>query len=182
MTETQPLVAYLKNAQNVFKEWDVVLVNNKKEKISTKVAGMEINIQRRGVEKKEQHYIQNNFIEITSRRRVGNVYAEIAEMNDIEITNAIEEFIKDKNMKKEDFKFSSLNSRFLRKHRSKPLLMLHIINSYTDIKNDETLVEKNLFAYGISFPWIGPDIEEVEFAVNTTYLKNQFTGYEDDEE
>ena len=60
--------------------------------------------------------------------------------------------------------------------------MLHIINSYTDIKNDETLVEKNLFAYGISFPWIGPDIEEVEFAVNTTYLKNQFTGYEDDEE
>lgn len=182
MTETQPLVAYLKNAQEVFKEWDVVLVNNKKEKLSTNIGNLKVNIQRRTVENQEQHYIKDNFIEVTTRRRVGNIYAEIAGMNENEISKAIDEFVKDKNMKKEDFKFSSLNGRFLRKNRTKPLLMLHVFNSFTNIKEDNTLVEKDLFAYGISFPSTGPDIKEVEFVVNTIYIKNQYNGFEDDEE
>lgn len=182
MTETQPLVAYLKNAQAAFENWDVVIVSNEKEKTITTLSGLDIHIQRRTVEKKEPHYKENDFIEITKRRRVGNIYAEMAGMSEDEISNAEDEHIKANNMKKEDFKTSSLNGRFLRKNRSKPLLMLHLINSYTDIKDDSTLVEKDLFAYGISFPLKGPDIKEVEFAVNTTYIKNQYTGYEDDEE
>lgn len=182
MTETQPLVAYLKNAEDIFKNWDVVIVNNEREKASTNVSNLSINIQRRTVEVKDAHYKKDNFIEITKRRRVGNIYAEMAGMSEPEIQKSIDEYISENKIKKDEFRISSLNGRFLRKNRSKPLLMLHVINSYTDIKDDETLVEKDLFAYGISFPTKGPDIEEVEFAVNTTYIKNQFTGYEDDEE
>jgi len=180
MTETQPLAAYLKNAQDIFKDWDVVLINNEREKCTTKVAGLDIHIQRRTVEVKDAHYIKDNFIEITSRRRVGNIYAEMAGMTEYEIQKAIQQHIDENNIK--DFKLSSLNGRFLRKHRSKPLLMLHIINSYSNKKDDTSLVEQDLFAYGISFPYKGPDIKEVEFAVNTTYVKNQYNGYEDDEE
>ena len=46
----------------------------------------------------------------------------------------------------------------------------------------DTLLEKRLFAYGISFPTSNVKIEPVEFAVNTIYAINNYEGFEDDEE
>jgi hypothetical protein len=59
--------------------------------------------------------------------------------------------------------------------------MLHIVDAYSDIKDKTSLLEKRLFAYGISFPKTEVYIEPVEFAVNTTYVKNQYEEYDDEE-
>lgn len=177
MTDTLPLVSYLENAQNGFPSWDVVLVgtNDKTSQVES-IAGLTVNVQKRKVT--SDRYSKNDYIEITSRRRVGTTSNEKAGMSDPEIELAVEDYMSNN----KDSIPSRVSGNYLRKYRTRPLLMLHVINSYKDIKDDSTLVEKNLFAYGISFPYKGPDITEVEFMVNTTYVKNQYNGYEDDEE
>jgi hypothetical protein len=177
MTDTLPLVSYLENAQNVFPSWDVVLVgtNDKTSQVES-IAGLTVNVQKRKVT--SDRYSKNDYIEITSRRRVGTTSNEKVGMSDLEIELAVEDYMSNN----KDSIPSRVSGVYLRKYRTRPLLMLHVINSYKDIKDNSTLVEKNLFAYGISFPCKGPDIKEVEFMVNTTYVKNQYNGYEDDEE
>lgn len=185
MTDTKPVVAYLNNAKSAsaFTEWDVVLINNNNEKAKTNVANLNVKIQRRSIDKSSQNdrYKKDSFIEISSRRKVSNINAEMAGMSIEDINKAFEDF--KKNSKNSEAKISSMAGKYLRKYRVRPLLMLHVMNVYEDLKVDESLLEKDLFAYGMSFPLEGPYIEEVEFAVNTTYLKNQNEGYyEDDEE
>lgn len=176
MTDTRPLKLYLENAENILKDWDVVLVSAKRNKPYIHPAGFEVGVQKRTCT--DDRYFPGNYIEITSRRRVGNTSAEKAGMSSKELDDAIDEYLKDN----PESSPARITGRYLRRHRKKPLLILHIINAYKDLKAPETLQEEKLFAYGISFPKKGPDIEEVEFAVNTTYIKNLYSGYEDDEE
>lgn len=176
MTDTRPLKLYLENAENILKYWDVVLISAERNKPVVNAAGFDVGVQKRTCT--DERYHPGNYIEITSRRRVGNTSAEKAGMSKKELEDAVKEYLADN----KDSTPAKITGRYLRRHRKKPLLMLHIINAYKDLKDPSTLQEEKLFAYGISFPKKGPDIEEVEFAVNTTYIKNLYSGYEDDEE
>lgn len=176
MTDTQPVLMYLENAKAAFKEWDIVIINVERNKEKVHIKNLNIGIQKRTCTPDRYH--KDRYLEITSRRRVGNETAEKAGMGKDEIENAVVEYLSENKESKE----SKVTGLYLRRHRIRPLLMLHIINAYGDIKDETTLLEKNLFAYGMSFPNKGPHVEEVEFAVNTTYVKEHSEGYEDDEE
>ncbi|MDD3602353.1 MAG: Z1 domain-containing protein [Sulfurovum sp.] len=173
MTSTRPVVSYLKQSKKYFPIWDVVLVNVKNAKNKTNIAGLDIGIQRRASELKHN----GEYIEISSRRRVGNNLVERAGMSDEELLAADAECRKEFPGGKKE-----IPGRFLRQKRTKPLLMLHVVDAYANIRDDSTLMEKELIAYGISFPKSNADIEPVEFAVNTVYVKNHYEDNEDDEE
>lgn len=172
-TSTRPVISYLKQSEAYFPEWDIVLVNVKNAKERIDICGLDVGIQKRSC--REQ--LNKEYIEISSRRRVGNNLVERAGMSDAELKNADEKCkIEYPDGKKE------IPGRFLRIARTKPLLMLHIVNGYQDIHNESTLIEKQLVAYGISFPKSDAGIEPVEFVVNTVYAKNHYEGDEDDED
>jgi len=171
MTISKPILSYLKQTSNLYPAWDVVLVNISKAKEIESISGIDVGVQRRSCPAQKN----NSYIEISTRRRVGNNRTERAGMSESEIITAL------KNYGKNDISVD-IPGRFLRKERTKPLLMLHVVDGYSDIKDESTLLEKRLFAYGISFPKSNVYIEPVEFAVNTTYAMNNFEVGEDDEE
>ncbi len=202
MTQKQPVLSYLNKASEFFPEWDIVFVNTKNAKDKTTVAdSLEIGIQKRSCDT-DQQYSKDNYIEISSRRRVaaGTSTVERAGMSDTELNEAMsmwknadaakiaqykheEDLEKAAQLMAKEYKPGNIPGRYLRRARKRPLLMLHLVNSYKDINNEATLIEKNLPAYGISFPKRADIvIEPVEYAVNTTYVKNLYQGEEDDEE
>jgi hypothetical protein len=171
MTMTKPILNYLKQTSKIYPVWDVVLVNIDKSSRIENISNIKIGIQKRSCAEQKS----SDFIEISKRRRVGNNRTERAGMNENELLRALKKYGKDTIT-------ADIPGRFLRQERQKPLLMLHIVDAYEDIKNESTLLESNLFAYGISFPKSEVYIEPVEFAVNTTYAKEYYEGFEDDEE
>lgn len=173
MTSTRPVVSYLKSSAKFFSEWDVVLVNVKTSKDTVDIEGLNVGLQRRSCPEQKN----SDYIEISNRRRVGNNLVERAGMSDSEIQRAHELCNTEYPGGKKE-----VPGRFLRMTRSRPLLMLHIVNGYKDIKDESTLLERELVAYGISFPKSNADIEPVEFMVNTVYAQSNYEGYEDDED
>lgn len=170
MTVAQPILSYLSQTKALYPKWDVVLVNIDNAKEAESIAGLHIGIQNRSCPPQKN----NSYIEISSRRRVGNNRTERAGMEHDEIKKALIKYGKDDMT-------ADIPGRFLRTERKRPLLMLHIVDAYSDIKDKNSLLEKRLFAYGISFPKAEIYIEPIEFAVNTTYVKNQYEEYEDEE-
>lgn len=170
MTMTQPILNYLSQTKVVYPKWDVVLVNIDNAKEAELIADLNIGVQNRSCPPQKN----NSYIEISSRRRVGNNRTERAGMKHEEIENALKKYGRDDMA-------TDIPGRFLRTERKRPLLMLHIVDAYSDIKDKTSLLEKRLFAYGISFPKTEVYIEPVEFAVNTTYVKNQYEEYDDEE-
>lgn len=170
MTVAQPILSYLKQTKAVYPKWNIVLVNIDNAKETESIAGLNIGVQNRSCPPQKN----NSYIEISSRRRVGNNRTERAGMKHEEIEKALNKYGKD------DITVD-IPGRFLRAERKRPLLMLHIVDAYSDIKDKTSLLEKRLFAYGISFPKTEIHIEPIEFAVNTTYVKNQYEEYDDEE-
>ena len=203
MTQTKPILSYLERASQHFPEWDIVFISSKssKERYAVADGDLDIGIQKRTCNPKGQ-YEKDNYIEISTRRRVasGTNDAERAGMSDDEIAEALERWKKERQGKADketevgnkekakeilakELKVSSIPGRYLRRARRRPLLMLHLVNAYRDIKDETTLVENYLPAYGISFPKRDDIyIEPVEYAVNTTFVKNYYQEFEDDEE
>jgi len=203
MTQTKPILSYLERASKYFPEWDIVFISSKssKERYVAANGDLDIGIQKRTCNPKGQ-YEKDNYIEISTRRRVasGTNDAERAGMSDEEIAEALERWKKERQGKADnetevgnkekakeilskELKVSSIPGRYLRRARRRPLLMLHLVNAYRDIKDEATLVENYLPAYGISFPKRDDiHIEPVEYAVNTTFVKNYYQEFEDDEE
>ena len=203
MTQTKPILSYLEKASEHFPEWDVVFISSKssKERYPEANGDIDIGIQKRTCNPKGQ-YEKDNYIEISSRRRVasGTNDAERAGMSEIEIAEALERWEREqkgkaekenksgnsekaKEILKKELKINSIPGRYLRRARKRPLLMLHLVNAYRDIKDESTLVESHLPAYGISFPKRDDIyIEPVEYAVNTTFVKNYYQEFKDDEE
>lgn len=189
MTQTKPVLSYLKKASKYFPEWDVVLISSKNSAAKFSVGDgelpIEIGIQKRTCSPKEQ-YEKDSYIEISTRRRVasGTNDAERAGMSEEEVEEALRKWEKEHHRgNSKELKISSIPGRYLRRSRKRPLLMLHIVNAYKDIKDETTLIESCLPAYGISFPKKeGIYIEPVEYAVNTTFVQNYYQEYEDDEE
>lgn len=171
MTITKPILNYIKQTSELFPSWDVVAVNIAKEKEVEEISGIQVGVQKRSC----PISTNKDYIEISKRRRVGNNRTERAGMKEKEIELALKHYGKDKIT-------VDIPGRFLRLERKKPLLMLHVIDGYENIKDEETLLEKRLFAYGISFPKTNSYIEPVEYAVNTTYAIQSYEGFEDDEE
>jgi len=203
MTQTKPILSYLERASKYFSEWDIVFISSKssKERYSAVHGDLDVGIQKRTCNPKGQ-YEKDNYIEISTRRRVasGTNDAERAGMSEDEISEALERWRqgrqgkadkeiemgnseKAKEILEKELKISSIPGRYLRRARRRPLLMLHLVNAYKDIKDKATLVESYLPAYGISFPKRDDIyIEPVEYAVNTTFVKNYYQEFEDDEE
>jgi hypothetical protein len=204
MTQTKPILSYLERATKYFPEWDIVFISSSKslkESYSIPNSDLKVGIQKRTCNPKGQ-YEKDNYIEISTRRRVaaGTNDAERAGMSTDEIAEALEKWKqvqqskaeketeqgnsqKAKEILEKELKINSIPGRYLRRTRKRPLLMLHIVNAYKDIKDETTLVEDYLPAYGISFPKRDDIyIEPVEYAVNTTYVQNYYEEFEDDEE
>lgn len=171
MTISKPILNYLRQTTSIYPIWDVVLVNIENSKDKEQITDISVGVQKRSCPTQSN----KSYIEVSSRRRVGNNRTERAGMSETEILKALKRYGKD------DISVD-IPGRLLRLERTRPLLMLHVIDAYKDIKDTNTLLEKRLFAYGISFPKSNVYIEPVEFAVNTTYAMNNYEGFEDDEE
>ena len=171
MTITKPILNYLKQISTLYPLWDIVLVNIENSTEEENIHDISIGVQKRS----SSIQSNQNYIEVSSRRRVGNNRTERAGMTETEVLKALKRYGKN------DITVD-IPGRFLRLERTRPLLMLHVIDAYKNIEDSSTLLEKRLFAYGISFPTSNVKIEPVEFAVNTIYAINNYEGFEDDEE
>ena len=67
-----------------------------------------------------------------------------------------------------------------RKMRTKPLLMIHLID--IDTKGNGAPVTQPVVAWGISFPATQTEEKRVEYVVNTTWLRENFRDDVDDDE
>ncbi|MBE0427862.1 MAG: Z1 domain-containing protein [Nitrospirae bacterium] len=169
MTASKPILNYLRQTSSLYPYWDIVLVNIENSR-EIDVSGIPVSVQKRSCPTQKN----SSYIEISKRRRVGNNRTERAGMGKTEIEKALKRYGKD------DISVD-IPGLFLRMERSKPLLMLHVVDAYKDIKDEKTLLEQGLFAYGISFPKSSVYIEPVEFAVNTVYAMNNVEEDEDEE-
>lgn len=169
-TDPKPIIEFLRQIDSIYKKWDVVLINietntkhqNKSRKISNDIT---IGVQYRTC-------VENDGgIEIGSNRRVGNISAEQAGIP----KDKLEEL-------KTKLADKGITGLELRKIRPRPLLMLHVIHGYRNIEDANSLIAKDIFAYGISFPCNDSIIvDPVEYKVNPVYVKNAVNEYIDEE-
>ena len=72
----------------------------------------------------------------------------------------------------------NISDRYYRVQRSRPLLMLHVL----DLLVDKVPVGRNALAWGISFPRTGIVEDLVQYVVNVTWWRDRFNQEQDDEE
>jgi hypothetical protein len=172
ITEKLPLKDYINwlkiNGNGV---WDVVLVSLSQDDSSGSlgkyIGGSRIIPQKRKV----ADYPNNGDNGIVfNKRRVASRGLEKVGLSESEVQRAEANYA-DKN----------IPDRLYRNERSRPLLMLHLLDCRT---GEEILFKSGIAAYGISFPGkAGSRVPEklVQYVVNTTWWKNKYSDLIDDE-
>ncbi len=173
ITEKIPIKNYISQIHSQAETgWDLVLVSLQSDTSGTLtriIGGLNVNSQLRTVSdypKKGGNGI------VLNKRRVASRGIEKAGLSDDDVQKA-----------KADHKEKNIPDRVYRKHRTRPLLMLHLLDCKS--ADDERLFENGILAYGISFPGeAGSKRPEklVEYVVNTIWWKNEYLDLLDEEE
>lgn len=80
-------------------------------------------------------------------------------------------------------KTSDISDKHFNLHRTRPLLMLHVLDVWDKEKDKEKVnppAEPNVVAWGIAFPKSGYETTEVTYVVNTTWWAENYGATEDD--
>lgn len=107
---------------------------------------------------------------ISTRQRISSRGIEKAGLDEEQLARA----------EKEDYKGNNVPDWAYRRHRPRPLLMLHILDL---VDQNRTLVAPEVAAWGVSFPPTTRSHPEVEYVVNKTWIERNFgTPDEDDDD
>lgn len=170
LTEKRPLKDYIGwLATGGTDKWDVVLVTlaTGEDSIQVQVRNFPVITQKRKVTK----YPESGKDIALSKRRVASRGLEKTGLSDREATKA-----------EENYTSKNVPDHAYRSVRSRPLLMLHILDCRT---NDDPLFEHGITAYGISFPGEAGSRRPqklVEYVVNTAWWKNEYLDLLEEEE
>ncbi|SEH04939.1 Z1 domain protein [Candidatus Venteria ishoeyi] len=171
-TQKQPLIEYLKllHVQENISSWDVLVLNKPESdsNIKQKLCGLPIKAQRRTVIPCQENGIAQG------NRRIGSSPDESAGLDGDTMHK----------LKNKHGPISKIPPSIFRGMRKRPLLMLHLLDC--QIVKDIPLVNKGIFAFGVSFHGDSTSRNTgklVEYQVNTVYWRNNYVdqlGEEDE--
>jgi hypothetical protein len=179
-TDPGPVIEYI-NRRNPdeLAEWDVIMVGIERDDARLSNAlGYSVRCQSRSV----GTATSNDCIWITSNYRVASRGAEKygLQEKEIEKANAWWQSEVDANRRK---KTKNVPDLAYRRHRSKPLLLLHLLDlSPPNTEHKPPVPAEEVIAWGISFPVSEADDPTVEYVVTTTWMKEAYANDIDEDE
>lgn len=166
-TDPGPVVDYI-NRRNPeeLRHWDVLLVGvSRKDARISAVLGPEIGCQQRSIGTQTDE----DCIWITSNYRVASRGVEKAGLSGDQILSAKDWWEHEAQAKSPPKNPTNIPDHAYRRHRTKPLLLVHLLDLL------KSQVEEEVVAWGISFPPSNADDPTVEYVVNTSWMKEAWS-------
>lgn len=182
-TQSRPLLEYIgMRAADELAEWDVCLFNPERGKGEhLQVAGHTI---RQVVRMAEQSKERNLF-------RVSGASAHVISRGDEKIGLTVDQIQRAEEEAARELgragttntagRRQNISDRFYRAQRTRPLLMLYILQLH-DGSRERIPLGDQVVAYAISFPPTSRPLETVSYVVNTTWWKENYGDLEQEEE
>ena len=178
LTNGEPVRRYIEERQDdELAEWDVLFASVSREASATDTSlGRRILRQRRTA----GHRSDARTLLVGNRQKVSSRGIERTGLTNEERALAEEEYRKDleRDGRLAEGKSIEYPDLAYRRMRTKPLLMVHLI----DIKNPGDSPTQLVVAWGISFPATQREEKRVEYLVNTTWLRENFRDDVDEDE
>lgn len=180
LTDPVPVLNYIEDREhNELSQWDVlfpgVSETDDDRLEGTSLLGVKIVCQRRGVGVKSD----NRTIRVTNKQRVSSRGIEKAGLPDQLIEQAEKAYLSELAGYSPDGKKPNFPDRIYRKVRTRPLLIVHLL----DLRDDKTkLGDEPVVAWSISFPQTETPEEKTEYVVNTTWLRENYRDDLDEDE
>ena len=180
-TEGGPVRRYIEERQDdELAEWDILFASVKEREgyITDNSLGRVINCQQRTIGNRSDA----RTLRVSNRQRVSTRGIERSGLTDEQRTTAEKAFQDEleRDGRAQESRKIECPDRVYRKKRTKPLLMIHLI----DVQPDEQNVppDQPVVAWGISFPGTDREERRVEYVVNTTWLRESFGDDVDEDE
>ncbi len=180
-TERGPVRRYIEERQDdELAEWDVLFASVKEREgyIADHSLGRVINCQQRTIGNRGD----SRTLRVSNRQRVSTRGIERSGLTDEQRTAAEKAFqdeLERDGRAQEERKVECPDWAY-RKKRTKPLLMIHLIDVRPDGRNVPP--DQPVAAWGISFPGTAREERRVEYVVNTTWLRENFGDDVDEDE
>lgn len=171
ITQTGPAVRFIKANLDRLSAWDVCIysVNTEAGRETPVAASLKVGKQIRGCQK-----LKGCFQIGGSKMRVASRGAERAGLT-----------AEQSRLAKQNYQGqSNVPDREYRALRTRPLLMLHVLDLTDNSTSSDEIIAKDVCAWGISFPGAKGNKKgvEVEYVVNTTWWKEEYSDDIDDGE
>jgi hypothetical protein len=180
-TDPMPVVSYIERRNpSELSEWDVVLVGlgGANTELDDRL-GREVRCQERSVSTRSTR----DCIYVSTKNRVASRGAEQTGLAASELRAAKEWW--EKEARQSGKNSENIPDRAYRGHRSRPLLLLHLLRLREPTSGDQlpfVLPQEPVVAWGISFPTSNHDDPTVEYVVNTTWMREAFSDELDEDE
>lgn len=175
LTDPGPVRRYIEDRRETeLASWDVLLasVRSHDPKGVTDISlGLPIHCQRRSAGKRST---PGNTLRVTNKQRVASRGTEKAGLTDAQIDAAQQEY-RNRHSGKENFPDS-----IYRKVRDRPLLIVHLLTIGPD--GDDLSNQKPVVAWSISFPRTEMEEKRVDYVVNTTWWRENYSDELDEED
>jgi hypothetical protein len=171
-TSTTPVLEHINRRKNdELISWNVVLINkdSAKDDEREQLCGISVGCERRSSGLKSDEL--SNCIIIGDKARVGSTSDEEEGLEPSELKSAEKQYSETP----PDKRPNNITGLYYRNVRSRPLLIIHLLNIIREPKREVT--HKGVVAYGISFPKSNYLASPVKYVVNTTWWKNEY-GYD----
>lgn len=176
--QTAPLLDYIR--ERAMGPWDVVLVSSSRAKAADSdvvdIHGLTVGLQLRIVEARNTPRFESALLVSGTKRRVASRGIESVGLSADELKAAREAHGDSK---------KSIADRLFREHRSRPLLMLHLLRTKTKASANAEEVRGDMHAaYGLSFPGLATGEKEklVLYTANLIAYRELYGGIEDEED
>ena len=172
-TSTIPVVEYInKRKRDELGKWDVVIINKDGVKNSDKeqLHGIVVGCQDRSAGTRSEQL--SDCIIVGKKARVGSTRDEKEGLSQREMDKAEQLFKEAPGQKAKD-----ITGHYYRKVRTRPLLIIHLLNIEYETKSGKKPGPEGVVAYGISFPESRFKDMPVQYVVNTTWWKTEY-GYD----
>ena len=180
-TEGGPVRRYIEERQDdELAEWDILFasVEEREGYITDNSLGRAINCQQRTIGNRSDA----RTLRVSNRQRVSTRGIERSGLTDEQRTTAEKAFQDEleRDGRAQESRKIECPDRVYRKKRTKPLLMIHLIDVQPD--GQDVPPDQPVVAWGISFPGTDREERRVEYVVNTTWLRESFGDDVDEDE
>lgn len=175
LTDPGPVGRYIEDREDSeLRLWDVLFVGVRTDREPDTSLGVPIVLQQRTAGTKSD----SSTLRITNKQRVSSRGVERAGLSESDIGKAEKEFAADK----EPGARLNYPDRIYRAVRSRPLLIIHLLEVLKPDGQGEKLHDQPVVAWSISFPETKRPEQRVEYVVTTNWLRENFREDLEDEE
>lgn len=176
LTDPGPVKRYIEDRKDgELAEWDILFTSKKRGKdiLTWNLPDFEIHCKEYTAGRKSDA----STLRITNKQRVASRGIEKTGLTDEMIANAELEYRTEKGISGEAANYPGW---IYRKKRKYPLLIIHLLKIHPEDRGPE--YNKPVTAWGISFPGTKMEEKRVEYAVNTTWVRENYRFDIDEEE